>query len=129
MATYYAFLWAITLLNLVRCILQMTRNGTTATHAALWNAFWLLTRFGEQELELNTRGVVLKTCLMRHKPPRVTPATLCNSANLACLPCLALPCPAPVFVGMIMLEASVVVYLLQGHTASGRKVREGVAGG
>lgn len=68
MATYFGFLWCITILNLFRCILQMARNGTSSTHASAWNALWLLTRFG-----------------------------------------------------MIMLEASVVVYLLQGHTASGLK--------
>lgn len=34
----------------------------------------------------------------------------------------ALLCAGPT-AGMIMLEASVVVYLLQGYTASGRKVR------
>jgi hypothetical protein len=50
MSAYYGFLWAITILNLFRCILQMARNGTSATHAGLWNAFWLLTRFGEQVL-------------------------------------------------------------------------------
>lgn len=48
MGTYYGFLWAITILNLFRCILQMARNGTT--HAPLWNAFWLLTRFGTAPL-------------------------------------------------------------------------------
>jgi hypothetical protein len=47
MGTYYGFLWAITILNLVRCILQMARNGTSSTHASLWNALWLVTRFGE----------------------------------------------------------------------------------
>lgn len=36
--------------------------------------------------------------------------------------CLTL-CWLPACAGMIMLEASVVVYLLQGHTASGLKVR------
>lgn len=46
MGTYYGFLWAITILNLFRCILQMSRTGTSSTHASLWNAFWLLTRFG-----------------------------------------------------------------------------------
>lgn len=47
MATYFAFLWCITILNLFRCVLQMARNGTSSTHATLWNALWLLTRFGE----------------------------------------------------------------------------------
>lgn len=47
MGTYYGFLWAITILNLFRCILQMARNGTSSTHASLWNALWLVTRFGE----------------------------------------------------------------------------------
>jgi hypothetical protein len=47
MGTYYGFLWAITILNLFRCILQMARNGTSSIHASLWNTLWLLTRFGE----------------------------------------------------------------------------------
>lgn len=48
MATYYGFLWAITILNVARCILQMTRSaGTSTGHATLWNMMWLLTRFGE----------------------------------------------------------------------------------
>jgi hypothetical protein len=73
MLVYYASLWAISLLNVLRCVLQMTSNsGASTGHAALWNACWLLTRFG-----------------------------------------------------MIMLEACVVVFLLQGHSASGRKVRAG----
>lgn len=56
MGTYYGFLWAITLLNLVRCILQMSRNGTSVAHASLWNAFWLLTRFGAQGGLTGKRG-------------------------------------------------------------------------
>jgi hypothetical protein len=75
MATYYALLWGMAGLNAVRCLLQMLHAGSTTSspgHAALWNTFWLLTRFG-----------------------------------------------------MMMLEASVVVFLLQqGHAASGRQVRE-----
>jgi hypothetical protein len=46
MATYYGFLWGITVLNLFRCILQMVQTGSS--HATLWNVLWLLTRFGEQ---------------------------------------------------------------------------------
>jgi hypothetical protein len=45
MATYYGFLWGITVLNLFRCILQMVQTGSS--HATLWNVLWLLTRFGE----------------------------------------------------------------------------------
>lgn len=45
MATYYGFLWSITILNLFRCVLQMTQTGSN--HSTLWNVFWLLTRFGE----------------------------------------------------------------------------------
>lgn len=45
MATYYGFLWAITVLNLFRCILQMVQTGSS--HATPWNVLWLLTRFGE----------------------------------------------------------------------------------
>eukprot|EP00879_Flechtneria_rotunda_P031093 GHRR01033937.1.p1 GENE.GHRR01033937.1~~GHRR01033937.1.p1 ORF type:complete len:253 (+),score=57.96 GHRR01033937.1:385-1143(+) len=66
MTTYYCMLWAITVLNLMRCILQMTQNGVQ--YLGLWNLFWIITRFG-----------------------------------------------------MMALEVSVVVYLLQGYMASGKQ--------
>eukprot|EP00878_Enallax_costatus_P021178 GHUV01022413.1.p1 GENE.GHUV01022413.1~~GHUV01022413.1.p1 ORF type:complete len:233 (+),score=63.99 GHUV01022413.1:191-889(+) len=66
MATYYGFLWAITVINLFRCILQLAQTG--GNHGTAWNILWIITRFG-----------------------------------------------------MLMLEASVVVYLLQGYVASGPK--------
>jgi hypothetical protein len=45
MTTYYGFLWGITLLNSLRCLVQMLQLG--GAHATLWNTLWLLTRFGE----------------------------------------------------------------------------------
>ncbi|KAF8073048.1 CAND8 [Scenedesmus sp. PABB004] len=66
MGAYYTFLWGVALLNAARCVLQLAQRGDG--HAALWNALWLVTRFG-----------------------------------------------------MISLEASVVVYLLQGFAAPGEQ--------
>jgi len=66
MTTYYGFLWAITLLNALRCIAQIFQMG--GSHVTSWNIMWLITRFG-----------------------------------------------------MIMLEVSVVVFLMQGYAASGRQ--------
>eukprot|EP00877_Chromochloris_zofingiensis_P011606 jgi/Chrzof1/669/Cz01g24150.t1 len=66
MATYYGFLWAITVLNLLRCTVQIAQTG--ASHIVLWNLLWLLARFG-----------------------------------------------------MILLEVSVVVFLLQGYVTTGRE--------
>lgn len=64
MGTYYGFLWAITILNLFRCILQMARNGTSNTHASLWNTLWLLTRFGEYHC---THPVLNACCKTRQR--------------------------------------------------------------
>ena len=66
MATYYGFLWALTALNVLRCLVQIGTAGGSA-HTGLWNGLWLLARFG-----------------------------------------------------MVLLEVSVVVFLLQGYAASAR---------
>ncbi|KAK9817983.1 hypothetical protein WJX72_005332 [[Myrmecia] bisecta] len=66
MTTYYGFLWVVTLLNVLRCFVQVA--ASEATHPVLWNLLWMLTRFG-----------------------------------------------------LVMLEVSVVVFLLQGYLTSGRE--------
>lgn len=76
MGTYYGFLWAITILNLFRCILQMARNGTSSTHASLWNALWLVTRFGE---------CALQTCSTIFSSTRIS-STQPGFTAYACLP-------------------------------------------
>ncbi len=43
MSVYYAFLWIISVLQLLRFAVQV---GEGASHATLWNLSWLLTRFG-----------------------------------------------------------------------------------
>ena len=43
MSVYYAFLWIISILQLLRFVVQV---GEGASHATLWNLSWLLTRFG-----------------------------------------------------------------------------------
>lgn len=43
MSVYYAFLWIISGLQLLRFVVQV---GEGASHATLWNLSWLLTRFG-----------------------------------------------------------------------------------
>ncbi len=48
MATYYGFLWAIGLLTVLRCIVQIAETGTG--QPVLWNLLWLGTRFGEQSI-------------------------------------------------------------------------------
>lgn len=66
MATYYGFLWAVSLLNILRCLTQIAQTGHKDPVA--WNVMWLLTRFG-----------------------------------------------------MVLLEVSVVVFLLQGYMTTGRE--------
>lgn len=46
MATYYAVLWLVALLNGVRVLVQLL-EGFSQKHVLLWNSLWLLTRFGE----------------------------------------------------------------------------------
>eukprot|EP00898_Chlorokybus_atmophyticus_P003202 jgi/Chlat1/3883/Chrsp26S04163 len=55
MATYYAFLWTVCLLNLLRCVVQMwqTVPSSSAASTDLYNALWLLTRFGLVLLEVS----------------------------------------------------------------------------
>lgn len=66
MLTYYAFLWSVNLLNVVRCIVLLVE--TREPKAGPWNALWLLTSFA-----------------------------------------------------LVLLEVSVVVFLLQGYMTSGRE--------
>ena len=47
MSVYYAFLWIISILQLLRFVVQV---GEGASHAILWNLSWLLTRFGADYL-------------------------------------------------------------------------------
>ena len=43
MSTYYAFLWVISALQLLRFAVQVGEGGS---HPTLWSLSWLLTRFG-----------------------------------------------------------------------------------
>ena len=52
MITYYAFLWLVCILNVLRCGLQMWQS-TPLNHVRLWNALWLATRFGMTFLEMS----------------------------------------------------------------------------
>jgi len=45
MACYYAILWAVTLLNVLRCLLQVAQ--AVRSNPGPWNALWLTMRFGE----------------------------------------------------------------------------------
>lgn len=52
MITYYAFLWLVCVLNVLRCCLQMWQ-ASPLNHLKLWNALWLTTRFGMTFLEVS----------------------------------------------------------------------------
>ena len=49
MATYYTFLWTVTLFNLLRCIVQIAQ--TERSEPVAWNVMWLFTRFGTRSYE------------------------------------------------------------------------------
>ena len=51
-ATYYAFLWLVCLLNVLRCSVQMWQVHPLS-HVHLWNGLWLSTRFGMTFLEVS----------------------------------------------------------------------------
>ena len=44
MTTYYVFLWVVSVLNIVRCFVQMAEVEERSP--VLWNVLWLMTRFG-----------------------------------------------------------------------------------
>ncbi len=48
MTTYYAFLWIISALQLLRFAVQA---GEGTSHATLWNLLWLLTRHGARHVD------------------------------------------------------------------------------
>ena len=93
MVTYYSFLWLVALLNGLRSIVQLL-EGFSQEHLAIWNVLWLLTRCG---------GLAAVLC---------TSLLLRNTANLKCHLCA----------GLVLLEVSVVVFLLQGYLSSGSEV-------
>eukprot|EP00191_Tetraselmis_sp_GSL018_P001508 CAMPEP_0177602218 /NCGR_PEP_ID=MMETSP0419_2-20121207/14736_1 /TAXON_ID=582737 /ORGANISM="Tetraselmis sp., Strain GSL018" /LENGTH=261 /DNA_ID=CAMNT_0019095657 /DNA_START=473 /DNA_END=1258 /DNA_ORIENTATION=+ len=66
MTTYYAFLWGVSILSMMRCLSEIML--TIEKHPTIWNLLWLLTRSG-----------------------------------------------------LVLLEVSVVVFLLQGYLTSGRE--------
>lgn len=52
MTTYYCFLWAVSLLNLIRCCTQIAQTQEGGPHV-VWNLLWLTNRFGMVLLELS----------------------------------------------------------------------------
>ena len=52
MWTYYCLVWAVTLCNVLRIIVQLAASSESHSHLALWNVLWLLTRFIMTTLEV-----------------------------------------------------------------------------
>lgn len=57
MSTYYAFVWGVTLLNLLRSVVQIAQANNQ--QPVLWNVLWLITRFGGWRLKLLVVGPAL----------------------------------------------------------------------
>ena len=55
MTTYYAFLWVVGLLNVLRCAAYI--GQVESSRPLLLNLLWLLTRFGKQALPFCTSSV------------------------------------------------------------------------
>ncbi|GMH35208.1 hypothetical protein BSKO_03076 [Bryopsis sp. KO-2023] len=52
MSTYFAFLWGVTTLNILRCLVQLAQTEETG-RSDLWNVLWLFNRFGTSLLEIS----------------------------------------------------------------------------
>ena len=128
MTTYYGFLWGVSLLNLMRCIALVAEDlqpsGDKYLPPLLLNDLWLLTRFGAHIPSHNYCPVLLKLPLRA--------ALRANVTVLFCRVGLHWPMWEGVLkalnfytcfpLGLVMLEVSVVVFLLQGYLTSGREV-------
>lgn len=49
MWTYYSILWAVSLLNVLRCLAQI--GSLSPQLEGVWNVVWLINRFGESILK------------------------------------------------------------------------------
>lgn len=52
MSTYFAFLCGVTVINLLRCLVQIAQTENSG-ETNVWNLLWLLTRFVSNTLEIS----------------------------------------------------------------------------
>ncbi len=128
MTTYYAFLWVVGLLNVLRCLAYI--GQVEASKPLLLNLLWLLTRFGAPALFLFGHDL-LAICMPAagSRMPlcqRVPAVGMCACRGRACAKegwlLMLISCCCCRHAGLVMLEVSVVVFLLQGYLISGREV-------
>jgi hypothetical protein len=128
MTMYYAFLWIVGLLNLLRCFALVVEAQYSTPF--LLNVLWLMTRFGEH---LPLAQCPLPTCSSKHMVSEVLPRRLrlCYMAVSGGKGSMHPLRPDAITVvpsaGLVMLEVSVVVFLLQGYLTSGREVKPNLA--
>ena len=60
MWTYYCLVWAVTLANVLRTVIQLLSRRSGSVE--LWNVLWLLTRFIMTMLEVRTTHPALSVC-------------------------------------------------------------------
>lgn len=77
MTTYYSFVWAVTLLNLLRCMTQIAQ--TANQQPVLWNVLWLITRFGEPW------GRIVAGCRHCCEVPACCPFSMATQRRARCI--------------------------------------------
>ena len=71
MTTYYAFLWIVGLLNLLRCFALVVEAQSSSPF--LLNVLWLMTRFGKHP----PLAQILLPCSSKHMVSEVLPRAPC----------------------------------------------------
>ncbi len=74
MTTYYAFLWVVGLLNVLRCLAFVAEVESSSP--LLLNLLWLLTRFGAQHPLIATSCSAWKLCEREMESDRIE--TICS---------------------------------------------------